>query len=45
MMRRALSRIVAGYCEVVREITDPYRPELHYMRRPGPKWIAKYGRS
>ena len=21
---------------------DPYRPELHYMRGPGPKWRAKY---
>jgi hypothetical protein len=20
---------------------DPYRPELHYMRGPGPKWHAK----
>jgi len=22
---------------------DRYRPELHYMRGPGPKWRAKYG--
>jgi hypothetical protein len=21
---------------------DPYRPELHYMRGPGPKWHAKH---
>ena len=21
-----------------RGIFDPYRPELHYMRGPGPKW-------
>ena len=21
----------------------PYRPELHYMRGPGPAWHAKYG--
>jgi hypothetical protein len=21
---------------------DPYRPELHYMRGPGPKWHAKW---
>jgi hypothetical protein len=26
-----------------RDITDPYRPELHYMRGPGPKWRAKHG--
>jgi hypothetical protein len=22
---------------------DPYRPEFHYMRGPGPKWHAKHG--
>ena len=22
---------------------NPYRPELHYMRGPGPKWYAKHG--
>jgi hypothetical protein len=22
---------------------DPYRPELHYMRGPGPAWHAKHG--
>jgi hypothetical protein len=22
---------------------DPYRPELHYMRGPGPAWHAKQG--
>ena len=21
---------------------DPYRPELHYMRGPGPRWRAKH---
>ena len=24
---------------------DPYRPELHYMRGPGPAWRAKYGEA
>ncbi len=23
---------------LVASLTDPYRPELHYMRGPGPKW-------
>ena len=23
-------------------LRDPYRPELHYMRGPGPKWREKY---
>jgi hypothetical protein len=24
---------------------DSYRPELHYMRGPGPKWRAKHARG
>jgi hypothetical protein len=24
---------------------DPYRPELHYMRGPGPKWREKGARN
>ena len=27
---------------LVKGLFDPYRPELHYMRGPGPKWRAKY---
>jgi hypothetical protein len=30
---------------LARALFDPYRPELHYMRGPGPKWQAKYGRA
>jgi hypothetical protein len=26
---------------LMRALTDSYRPELHYMRGPGPKWRAK----
>ena len=26
----------------VRMALDPYRPELHYMRGPGPKWREKH---
>ncbi|MCC6887199.1 MAG: hypothetical protein IT536_01465 [Hyphomicrobiales bacterium] len=29
----------------VRAMLDPYRPELHYMRGPGPKWRAKHAVS
>jgi hypothetical protein len=25
-----------------RSFFDPYHPELHYMRGPGPKWHAKH---
>jgi hypothetical protein len=24
---------------------DPYRPELHYMRGPGPKWRERHARN
>jgi hypothetical protein len=24
---------------------DPYRPERHYMRGPGPKWREKHARD
>jgi hypothetical protein len=26
-------------------LSDPYRPELHYMRGPGPKWREKHARD
>jgi hypothetical protein len=26
----------------LRSLFDPYRPECHYMRGPGPKWRAKH---
>ena len=29
---------------LARALFDGYRPELHYMRGPGPKWHAKYDR-
>jgi hypothetical protein len=35
--------VVAEFSRLVRSIVDPYRPELHYMRGPGPKWHAKNG--
>jgi hypothetical protein len=39
-LRQALS----NHCrELVRQLFDPYRPELHYMRGPGPKWRSKQG--
>jgi hypothetical protein len=27
---------------LLQALFDPYRPELHYMRGPGPRWRAKY---
>jgi hypothetical protein len=26
----------------VEDVLDPYRPELHYMRGPGPRWREKH---
>ena len=37
---------LAEFSRLFRTMVDPYRPELHYMRGPGPKWHAKHqGRS
>ena len=45
--RRNRSRLlddVRGFLrEYVARAFNPYRPELHYMRGPGPAWRAKYG--
>ena len=42
-------RILADIAEFVqnlaRSLFDPYRPELYYMRGPGPKWHAKHDRA
>jgi hypothetical protein len=32
----------ADILRLLRSLLDPYRPELHYMRGPGPKWHAKH---
>jgi hypothetical protein len=34
-----MSGIVLG---LVHNLSDPYRPERHYMRGPGPKWRMKH---
>jgi hypothetical protein len=28
-----------------KDLCDPYRPELHYMRGPGPKWREKHANA
>jgi hypothetical protein len=37
-----LAADLAEFGRTVRRLFDPYRPELHYMRGPGPKWRAKH---
>ena len=35
--------VVAGALrKVVNGLFDPYRPELHYMRGPGPRWRERH---
>ena len=34
--------LVANWHKLVKTACDPYRPELYYMRGPGPKWRAKH---
>jgi hypothetical protein len=41
-LRRGLDVLVTRCHQLIRRVSDPYRPELHYMRGPGPKWRAKF---
>jgi hypothetical protein len=43
--RRKAASFRADLLDLVFTLTaafDSYRPELHYMRGPGPKWHAKH---
>lgn len=40
-----LTYVATKWQKLVRIAGNPYRPELHYMRGPGPKWRAKYQAS
>jgi hypothetical protein len=33
---------IADFMRALKALVDPYRPEQHYMRGPGPKWHAKH---
>ena len=41
-LRQHLGIIAAKWHTLIRIAGDSYRPELHYMRGPGPKWHAKH---
>jgi hypothetical protein len=43
--RTGLASELADILRLVKSVLDPYRPELHYMRGPGPKWHAKHRRA
>jgi hypothetical protein len=40
-LRRQVS-LMDAWRGLVKDLFDPYRPELHYMRGPGPKWREKH---
>ena len=42
-MWREFSKAVREVWHASGEPTSAYRPDLHYLRGPGPKWHAKYG--
>lgn len=35
-------KAISRWRRLTAALLDPYRPELHYMRGPGPKWRAKH---
>jgi hypothetical protein len=37
-----LNVIMTRWLRLIQIARNPYRPELHYMRGPGPKWYAKH---
>jgi len=39
---RVLGETARRWRRLTTSLFDPYRPELHYMRGPGPKWQAKH---
>lgn len=42
---RPVTEILLHWRRVFDLAWHPYRPELHYMRGPGPKWHAKHPSS
>ena len=38
-------RIAEPLRRLLRDLFDHYRPELHYMRGPGPKWREKHAKQ
>ena len=39
------SKMLLIAAALVERLWDPYRPELHYMRGPGPKWREKHAQA
>jgi hypothetical protein len=41
-LAKPLAELRAFWRQFVARAFNPYRPELHYMRGPGPAWRAKH---
>ena len=37
-----LMEVAQTWRTLTHDLADPYRPELYYMRGPGPKWREKH---
>ena len=45
-LAKPLAELRTFWRQFIAKAFNPYRPELHYMRGPGPAWRAKHlGRS
>jgi hypothetical protein len=42
---RTLDKVARRWRWLRTSLVDPYRPELYYMRGPGPKWRQKHARG
>ncbi len=42
LRRLRLDAVVATWRKMIERLCDPYCPERHYMRGPGPKWHARH---
>jgi hypothetical protein len=42
MSRMQMTVLTAAWQGLLKSPFDPYRPECHYIRGPGPKWHAKH---
>ncbi|HAQ82154.1 MAG: hypothetical protein CFE30_07820 [Bradyrhizobium sp. PARBB1] len=41
-LRRGLNAVTSAWQKLIARMCDPYRPEQHYMRGPGPRCRAKH---
>ena len=41
-LEKPFAELRAFWRQFIAKAFDPYRPELHYMRGPGPAWHAKH---